>query len=205
VENFNIFDRFFDVALTGRFTFLFLFILFFSVGLIVILIIASWKLFKKAGKKGWEALVPFYNNYVLVEISGLNWWWFLLIISPNIISYTNDDLYGIASLASMFATFNCFYNIARKFKKDTGISVCAGIFSFIFMLFFAFSSKEQYYSDVKVSNNGVFNNSSNSQNNNNSSNDIKSNSENTYKYCSNCGAKLEEHYKFCDKCGNKIE
>ena len=32
------------------------------------------------------------------------------------------------------------------------------LFSFIFLLIFAFSSKEQYYKNVIVSNNGIFNN-----------------------------------------------
>lgn len=195
-------DNFVNFFYDSGLAFLFLLALFLLGAIIVIAWIAGWKLFKKAGKKGWEALIPFYNNYILVEISGLNWWWFLLMISPSIVPFTNDDLSGIAEVVSLFATFNCFYNIAKKFKKTTGVSVCAGIFSYIFMFIFAFSNKEKYYKDVKVSNNGVFNNSNNTQNNNS---DIKSASKKTYKYCSNCGTKLEEHYKFCGKCGNKID
>ena len=115
-------DYLFSNFLGGGLIFLFLFILFISVALIVISVIAGWKLFKKAGKNGWEAIVPFYNSFVYVEISGLEWWWFLLMLAPNIVSIVNDDLAGIASLVSLFATFNCFYNIAKKFKKDTAVS-----------------------------------------------------------------------------------
>ena len=46
--------------------------------LIVVEIVAKWKLFKKAGRNGWESLIPIYSSWVLVEISSLNWWWFLL-------------------------------------------------------------------------------------------------------------------------------
>ena len=46
-------------------------------------IIYTWKLFKKAGKGGWESLIPFYNKWVLVEISESNWWWFLLLVIPK--------------------------------------------------------------------------------------------------------------------------
>lgn len=199
-DNRFLFDNFF----TGGFAFLFLFILFLIVAFIVIAYIANWKLFKKAGKKGWECLIPFYSSYVLTEIAGLNWWWFLLMIASNIVSAVNDDLSSLGSLVSLFATFNCYYNIAKKFKKDTGVAVCAGIFSFIFAFIFAFSSKEKYYSEIEVSNNGVFpgsNVSTQNTTNNNVSNNMGS--DNTNNYCIHCGAKIESNYKFCPKCGKE--
>lgn len=58
-----------------------IFILLLVIALYVVYVIGLWKLFKKAGKQGWEAIIPFYNTYVLVEISGLNWWYFLIAIS----------------------------------------------------------------------------------------------------------------------------
>jgi hypothetical protein len=36
----------------------------------VLLIVAWWKLFEKAGEHGWAAIIPFYNTYVLYKISG---------------------------------------------------------------------------------------------------------------------------------------
>ena len=35
----------------------------------IVMIIAEWKLFKKAGQPGWAAIVPFYNAYVLTKIT----------------------------------------------------------------------------------------------------------------------------------------
>jgi len=52
--------------------------------LVIFLIITYWKLFKKAGRNGWEAIVPFYNMYVLTEISGQNGWLFLLTLIPGV-------------------------------------------------------------------------------------------------------------------------
>lgn len=192
-------DYLFSNLLGGGLIFLFLFILFISVALIVISVIAGWKLFKKAGKHGWEAIVPFYNSFVYVEISGLDWWWFLLMLAPNIVSIVNDDLSGIASLVSLFATFNCFYNIAKKFKKDTAVSVCAGIFNFVFLLIFAFSKKEKYCKNVNVSKNGAFGKIEESK-------EVKNNdhsNEESSKYCVECGTKLDDYYKFCPKCGKE--
>ena len=55
-----------------------------SVGLAcaVIAIIAWWKLFEKAGEKGWKAIIPVYNTYILFKICGIkNWFWAFLGVS----------------------------------------------------------------------------------------------------------------------------
>ena len=52
---------------------------------ILILIIASlWKIFTKAGKPGWAAIIPIYNIIVLLEIVGKPVWWIILLIIPLI-------------------------------------------------------------------------------------------------------------------------
>ncbi|RWY49156.1 DUF5684 domain-containing protein [Mucilaginibacter gilvus] len=48
----------------------------------VIILIAYWKIFEKAGKPGWAAIVPIYNIIVLLEIVGKPLWWILLLIFP---------------------------------------------------------------------------------------------------------------------------
>jgi len=81
----------------------------------IVSIIAQWNFFKKAGKNGWEALIPYYNTWILVEISGLNWWYFLIILAPTILTMIGiAALSGIASLASRFVYFMIYYNIAKK-------------------------------------------------------------------------------------------
>ena len=35
----------------------------------VLLIIAYWKMFTKAGEAGWKSIIPIYNNYVLFKIT----------------------------------------------------------------------------------------------------------------------------------------
>ncbi len=42
-----------------------------SIAVAVVEIIAMWKVFKKAGRHGWEAIIPFYNMWTLFEISGI--------------------------------------------------------------------------------------------------------------------------------------
>lgn len=48
----------------------------------VIILVATWKLFTKAGKPGWAAIVPFYNNYCMFEMVFGNGWLFLLLLVP---------------------------------------------------------------------------------------------------------------------------
>ena len=47
---------------------------------IVLMIVAMWKVFTKAGRSGWEAIIPFYNIYVLCKIAGAGWWLVLFLI-----------------------------------------------------------------------------------------------------------------------------
>lgn len=124
---------------------------------IIVTMIALWKVYKKAGKGGWESLIPIYSYWVLTEITGLNWWWFLLAIADNIVSLVGlESLEFIASVISLVATFNIYYNLAKKFNKSNGMAICTGIFSTIFILIFGFSKKEMYNAEALVSKNGIF-------------------------------------------------
>ncbi len=47
----------------------------------LLMIISMWIIFKKAGKPGWAAIVPFYNIYVFFQVAWWNGWnvlWILL-------------------------------------------------------------------------------------------------------------------------------
>jgi hypothetical protein len=55
-----------------------------GVGLIVtvVVIVALWRIFTKAGRPGWAAIIPFYNAYVLLKIVGRPGWWLVLLFIP---------------------------------------------------------------------------------------------------------------------------
>jgi signal peptidase I len=38
----------------------------------------------KAGRKGWEGLVPIYNMYVWQKVTERPWWWILILIVPGV-------------------------------------------------------------------------------------------------------------------------
>ncbi len=54
------------------------------IGLLIglLLIVAMWKLFTKAGQPGWASIIPIYNLYIWCKIVGRPWWWILLMLIP---------------------------------------------------------------------------------------------------------------------------
>lgn len=48
----------------------------------ILIIAGMWRMFVKAGKPGWAAIIPFYNIYVLMEIVGRPGWWLILFFIP---------------------------------------------------------------------------------------------------------------------------
>lgn len=48
----------------------------------VLVIAAYWKIFDKAGKPGWAAIIPFYNIFILLETVKRPGWWLILYFIP---------------------------------------------------------------------------------------------------------------------------
>jgi signal peptidase I len=46
--------------------------------------LGTWKLYKTAGRKSWEAIIPVYNAIVLMKIIGRPTWWTTLLFIPII-------------------------------------------------------------------------------------------------------------------------
>jgi hypothetical protein len=66
--------------------------------LLVIMAAGAWKVFSKAGKPGWAALVPLYNVIVLLRITGKPLGWLAMLLIPPVFAF----LVGIA-LAGRFS------------------------------------------------------------------------------------------------------
>ena len=48
---------------------------------VVVSFIANWKLFEKMGYKGWQGIIPFYSEYILVKELYGSGWYFLIFIT----------------------------------------------------------------------------------------------------------------------------
>jgi hypothetical protein len=62
--------------------------------IIVAMIAGMWKMFEKAKKPGWAAIIPIYNLIVLLQVAGKPLWWFILFIIPlvNIVAFILVDV-----------------------------------------------------------------------------------------------------------------
>jgi hypothetical protein len=49
---------------------------------LVVVIVGMWKVFEKARKPGWAAIVPIYNIICMLEIAGRPLWWIILFLIP---------------------------------------------------------------------------------------------------------------------------
>src|SRR3989344_5619019 len=73
---------------------------------IVVVAVSMWKIFVKAGKPGWAALIPIYNLYMFLVIAGRPGWWLILYIVP-IVNVIITIMVGV-SLAKVFGRSTLF-------------------------------------------------------------------------------------------------
>lgn len=95
----------------------------------IITLVSQWKVYKKAGKQGWECLIPIYNIIVLIEIAGLPLWYIALFFIP---------------FANIYATFKIYIELSHKFGKSTGFGVAMVFFNFICFPILAFGKEIVY-------------------------------------------------------------
>ena len=93
--------------------------------MVVVLVIAMWKIFKKAGKPGWAAIVPIYNIIVLLEVVGRPLWWIILLIIPFV-----NIIVGIIVIL----------DLAKSFGKTVGFAIGMFLLPFIFYPILGFGS-----------------------------------------------------------------
>lgn len=170
---------------------------------LILTVVGEWKVFKKAGKNGWEALIPYYNTWVLCEIADIKWWFFLIIIAGSLLS--GSSIGGLLGLAALVATYFVNYNIARKFGKEP-VGFAFGLTLLPFIFYPILGMGDATYKNVKVSEYGLVSEkqvekakedikTKTSTNNNNENN----------KFCKNCGAPLDSDSKFCSSCGKEVQ
>lgn len=121
----------------------------------VLLIISYCKLFKKAGEAWWKALIPLYNSWIETKISGLAWWWFIIItVLGAVVLEASGDNY-ILSTAVLLTSFNYSFNLAKKFGKTNGFAVLMTFLPVVGFPILAFGNAK-YNPKTVVDENGIF-------------------------------------------------
>jgi len=91
--------------LAGFFSFFFILLI---IAWAVLVIIAEWKIFTKAGKDGWKALIPIYNAYTMLQILNMEPMLCFLTIIPG---------------ANFMLSIVMNVKLAKSFGKGTGFAI----------------------------------------------------------------------------------
>lgn len=136
----------------------------------IFVIIALWKIFTKAGIKGWKSLIPIYNLYCAFKMIGLSPWWILweilsstaftvaitLALGDRATAYFeswNSELpqdvatngWVIATMLltcviSLYVSIRFAGRLAKAFGKSTGFAVGIFFLQPIFLLILGFGA-----------------------------------------------------------------
>ncbi len=93
----------------------------------IVMLVALWKVFVKAGEPGWAAIVPIYNIYVLFKIAMGNGWLFLLCFVP---------------LVGAILALIVYFKLATAFGKGAGFGIGMIFLTPIFLCMLAFGDAE---------------------------------------------------------------
>ena len=99
----------------------------FGLGIALLLIVAMWKVFTKAGQPGWASIIPIYNLYIWCKIVGRPWWWILLMLIP----FVNFIICIILCI-----------DLAKSFGKGVGFGIGLALLGIIFFPILAFGSAQ---------------------------------------------------------------
>jgi len=111
------------------------FLILFLIGLVVYIVISvffimtMWKIFAKANKPGWAAIIPIYNVIVLLEIVGRPIWWIILLMIPCV---------------NIVISIILIFDLAKSFGKDAAFGIGILFLSVVFLPILAFSSNIKY-------------------------------------------------------------
>ena len=100
----------------------------------ILQIIGTWKVFTKAGQKGWKCLIPIYNVVILFRISGLSPW--------IIFGYLAGIIPFIGWIVCLCITIYQCNSLAKAFGKDVGYTIGLLFLPTIFYMILGFGKAE---------------------------------------------------------------
>ena len=79
----------------------------FSLVLAAFYVYCAWRIFEKAGKPGWAALIPIFNTLTQLEIVRRPLWWIILMLIPGV---------------NLVITVIIIFDLAKVFGKENGFA-----------------------------------------------------------------------------------
>ena len=106
-------------------------------------LVALAKLFKKADRPGWAAIVPYYNVYTILDIVGFKWYYVFVYVAASVLSSV-PAIGGILSIALFLFNIVVSIKLAKAFGKDTGYGVGIALLGIVFIPMLAFNKDVKY-------------------------------------------------------------
>lgn len=98
-----------------------------QLAVIIAVLAGAWKMFQKAGKPGWAAIIPIYNIIVILEICGRPIWWILLMLIPCV---------------NIVVAIIMWIDVAKSFGKSELFGIGLAFLGFIFIPILGFGSAQ---------------------------------------------------------------
>ena len=199
-----------------------------SVVFVILMLIGQWKSFKKAGYKGWEALIAGHNSFVNCTFAGINPIWVLFLVFGSVLNAI--PFIGFLCYLGLFGYYQVVLGIstAKAFGKGTGFGIALAIPVSAPIAWFILGGKNVQYigknpcndpimgmfdkngnnnqqpNQNQYNNNQQFNGGFQQPMNNQSMNSQPMNNQPQVKFCTGCGYKVTNGERFCPGCGKEM-
>lgn len=128
-----------------------------SLILVILMIVAYWKIFSKAGEAGWKAIIPIYNSYIVFKIAwrplmfgisiALSVLYVILFTIGFIFEYSTGGSMLLAVLPILLiviAVINIMllHKLSKAFGHGVGFTLGLIFLNIIFLFILAFGSSQ---------------------------------------------------------------
>lgn len=128
----------------------------------VVLVIANWKIFTKAGEPGWKSIIPIYNAYIVYKIAWKTSWFWIGIILGAVVGlcsvFATSDAAAVAmianiisiilTIASIVITVVAQHKLSKSFGHGVGYTLGLIFLNPIFTLILGFGSSQYQGADL---------------------------------------------------------
>lgn len=132
--------------------------IFVSIAWFILMVIANWRIFTKAGRPGWLSIIPIVSGHVSYGIAWRSvFYWISLVVSAGA-SYCYDQwtaqggmVYGVIATVAVLISFVLAilyaHKLARAFGKGVGFTLGLLLLPPVFTLILAFGSAQYERTD----------------------------------------------------------
>lgn len=95
----------------------------------IAVLVAGWRMFVKAGRKGWESLIPFYASYVQFDMVYGRGWRFLFLLIP---------------VVNVVIIIKLCFDLAKVFGQSTAFGFGLLLLNPVFLMILGFHPDIEY-------------------------------------------------------------